>query len=66
MPDLRSYLARSRDEWLESAPGKRCLNCNILRRGADDVQYLRNRLEAAFIAGYDAAKSERSADHASG
>ena len=46
--DLRSSLARARDEWFESPEGK---NCCI---GASSGQYLRNRLERAFLAGWDA------------
>ena len=47
--DLRSPLARARDEWLESDEGKRC------RQGKAYGPYLSNRLQAAFVAGWNAA-----------
>ena len=49
--DLRNPLAKARDEWLESQDGKDC--CDGEARG----QYLRNRLEAAFIAGWTAKEN---------
>lgn len=42
-------LAKARDKWLESEEGKRCCE------GRTEGQYLRNRLELAFIAGWEAA-----------
>lgn len=46
--DLRSPLARARDKWLASEKGKKCCEGNT------QGQYLRNRLELAFIAGWNA------------
>lgn len=48
MNDHRSDIAKARDNWLESAEGKRCLD------GADSGEYLRNRLDRAYLAGVDA------------
>lgn len=44
--DLRSPLAKARDAWFESEQGRH------MTAGTD--YYFRNRLEVAFIAGYDA------------
>lgn len=44
--DLRSPLAHARDAWLASDVGRRCAE------GGTYGQYLRNRLEAAFVAGW--------------
>lgn len=49
--DLRSLLAKARDEWLESDEGKKCLE------GTTYGDYLRNRIYTAFIAGWDAHES---------
>ena len=46
--DMRSPLAKARDDWMLSDEGER------LSLGNVDGQYLRNRLEAAFIAGWNA------------
>jgi hypothetical protein len=43
--DMRSPLAKARDEWFESDEGERC------RAGITSGQYLQNRLESAFLAG---------------
>jgi hypothetical protein len=43
--DVRSELAKARDEWFESDEGQRCCE------GGANGQYLRNRLEIAFLAG---------------
>jgi len=48
MADQRSHLAKTRDDWFESDEGKKCCEGQAFR------QYLKNRLELAFIAGYDA------------
>lgn len=52
MKDFRNPLAKSRDEWLESEEGKRCSD------GQTEGQYLRNRLEMAFIAGWAARNKQ--------
>lgn len=45
---MKSGLAKVRDEWLKSKEGKEC--CEGTTKG----QYLQNRLERAFIAGWEA------------
>lgn len=45
---MKSDLAKARDKWLKSKVGKGCC------RGTTTGQYLQNRLERAFIAGWDA------------
>lgn len=53
--DMRSPLAKARYKWFESYEGRRCLTS-----GMAWGPYLKNRLELAFIAGWEAAmKSER-------
>ena len=47
--DHRSPLARARDRWFASEEAETC------QEGTATGQYLKNRLEHAFIAGYDAA-----------
>ncbi len=44
--------AKARDEWFNSTEGSSCLS------GITSGKYLRNRLERAFIAGFDAAIKE--------
>lgn len=44
-------IAAARDAWLETDEGKQCLDYTWPPAG----KYLRNRLERAFIAGFDAA-----------
>lgn len=48
MADLRNELARARDDWMRSDAGRRC------RGGSPEGCYLDNRIEAAFIAGWNA------------
>lgn len=50
MSDLRNALARARDEWLDGDVGQHAAS------GSPTGQYLRNRLEAAFCAGWNAAE----------
>ena len=45
---MKSELAKARDKWLNSEEGKKCCE------GTTAGQYLQNRLELAFIAGWDA------------
>jgi hypothetical protein len=52
--DNRAPIARARDNFLASEEGVR------LQSGATSGQYLRNRLEAAFVAGWNAKERERS------
>lgn len=49
----KSELAVKRDEWFESSEGKRCLNLATLRVNirVNSTSFLKNRLEAAFLAG---------------
>lgn len=46
----KSALAHFRDEYFESEEGQSLLDTSILKR-LDHTQYLRNRLEQAFLAG---------------
>jgi hypothetical protein len=48
--DLRNPLAKARDKFFESLQG------DALTVGMPGGQYLRNRLEAAFIAGWNACE----------
>lgn len=43
-------IAKARDKWLKSEEGKNYC------KGSTSGQYLQNRLELAFIAGWDACK----------
>jgi len=49
--DMRSELAIKRDEWLESKEGKSCCCFETLMGIAGGEGYLKNRIEAAFLAG---------------
>lgn len=49
--DLRSAEARARDQWLDSHDGRSC------QSGSAEGQYLRNRLELAFLAGVAAGRA---------
>lgn len=51
--DLRSPLAKARDAWLDSEEGQRACDPAILQR-RELAQYLRNRIELAFLAGANA------------
>lgn len=51
--DMRSPLAKARDQWLESADGEKCADPLTLKTSADQRQYLENRLVQAFLAGAD-------------
>lgn len=51
--DCRSPLAIARDEWFESKDGIECMEPSILF-SHNSSQYLRNRLETAFLAGVEA------------
>ena len=50
MKDLRSPLAKARDDFFETEQGKR-----LIEQPGAFGRYLHNRLEAAFIAGWTAA-----------
>ena len=52
--DLRSPLAKARDKWLESERGKECINPVGIGVLECNRMYLRNRIESAFIAGWNA------------
>lgn len=45
---MKSKLAKARDKWLQSKDGEECST------GQTSGQYLRNRVERAFIAGWNA------------
>ena len=55
MSDLRSPLAKARDEWLESEEGRRCLE------GMPSGHWLENRIRRAFLAGANAQRELRPA-----
>ncbi len=50
MSDIRSPLAKARDEWLASDEGQTCSDPNILKNPSQR-QFLENRLASAFVAG---------------
>ena len=50
MGDLRNSVAKARDAWLDTDVGSACVD------GAASGQYLRNRIERAFIAGWHACE----------
>lgn len=54
--DLRNNLAKARDEWLESKEGKSCTDGSSIYLPTGQSQYLRNRIEMAFIAGAEAQR----------
>lgn len=50
LKEMRNKLAIERDKWFESAEGKKCLDAKTL--GSEvSAEYLKNRLEFAFLAG---------------
>lgn len=62
MADLRNDLAKARDAWFESDEGIRAADSESLRLGSHVELFLRNRLERAFVAGWNAKeRSYRSA-----
>ena len=48
---MRSELAIKRDEWFDSNEGKSCMEIDKLALHSSHRKYLKNRLEAAFLAG---------------
>ena len=52
----KSPLARARDAWLESDEARMLQSRPI--NLPSDMKYMRNRLELAFIAGYEAREKE--------
>lgn len=52
MSDLRSPLAKARDTFTESEAGKRLVCCPP--QGENAEYYMKNRIEAAFVAGWNA------------
>lgn len=55
MTDLRSPLAKARDKFLDSEEGVRAADPISLKAPTEMRQYLRNRLENAFVRGWEAA-----------
>jgi len=51
---MKSELAIKRDEWFESDEGKGCMDTMSLMMTSKYEQYLKNRLETAFLAGANA------------
>jgi hypothetical protein len=51
--DLRSPLAKARDEWFASEEGQKCCDISLIRyyEVKEAPRYLHNRLAAAFLAG---------------
>lgn len=49
MKDLRSPLAKARDDWYKTAEYKRLANHS--RKPGEEMHYVCNRLTAAFLAG---------------
>lgn len=56
--DLRSQLAKARDDWFEGEQGQRCMRPDILW-SVGQTQFLKNRLETAFLAGASWAEKKR-------
>lgn len=52
--DLRNALAKARDEWMVTPAGVKCLDGSTIYVPAEQWQYLSNRIEAAFVAGWTA------------
>ena len=50
--DFRSPLAKARDKFMESDDGKRLCEPSLLR-GTHESQYLRNRIERAWLLGVE-------------
>lgn len=59
MSDLRNSLAKARDDFLKSFQGKACIDPTTLGVDPKQRRYLINRIELAFIAGWNAAKAEQ-------
>lgn len=59
MSDIRSPLAKARDDWFESEEGKACSS------GVTDGHYLHNRLERAFLAGANWASKQNTTHYES-
>ncbi len=51
LDDPRSPIAKARDHFMNSAEGRK------ICRGSAEGEYLENRIEAAFMAGLQAAKT---------
>ena len=56
MTDLRSPLAKARDKFLESDEGVRAADPISLKAPSEMRQYLRNRIENAFVRGWEAGQ----------
>lgn len=61
MSDLRSSLAKARDDFLDSEAGRDLCDSRNLPATAFS-QYLRNRLEQAFIAGWNARDADNGSE----
>lgn len=60
MNDLRSPLAKARDVFLDSEAGRDLCDTRNLPATAYS-QYIRNRLEQAFVAGWEAREQSQEA-----
>ena len=56
MSDLRSLGAKARDAFIESREGKSYCDPVTIGARPGEWQYLKNRIEAAFIAGWNACE----------
>ena len=56
--DLRNPLAKARDKWFASDEGERMADTLMLCE-RNHAEYLKNRLEVAFIAGYEAGQKAK-------
>lgn len=62
MKDLRNALAKARDEYFASERGKVARDPLTLKAPTQSRRYLTNRLEAAFIAGWEARQRNEAAE----
>jgi hypothetical protein len=60
--DNRNAIAKARDEYLGSPDGAALTNPATLCRVPDSYIYLRNRIEAAFLAGWAARERQEKND----
>lgn len=57
MTDLRNDIAKARDAYLASPEGQRGIDGHSIALPYRTHQFLRNRIEAAFIAGWNAKET---------
>ena len=59
MSDMRSPIAKARDAYLESPQGEAACAPETIGAPPANRQYLSNRIEAAFVAGWMAAHTQK-------